>query len=115
MDGREARAPIRPAQALPPLPQQGELAAHESLRGRRPESDDELRRRDGGLSIEPPSAPLHLITVRLLVKALFPTRLEFEMLDGVRDISRSALDSRFGESLVENTPRGPDEGAPGTV
>src|SRR5205814_752591 len=67
------------------------------------------RLHDGELRLEPGSARRHLRPVRLLVDPPLPARLPLEVLDGVRDIGRPAVDAGRLERLVEEVPRRADE------
>jgi hypothetical protein len=78
-----------------------ELPAEQRLCRRRAEEDEDARLHDLELGLEPGAAGGHLGPVRLLMDPAFASRLPLEVLDGVRDVGRRAVDSRGGERFVE--------------
>src|SRR5262249_23787511 len=86
-----------------------ELSAEEALSSRRAEEDENARLDRIELRLEPRTARGRLRPVRLLVDAAFPARLPLEVLDGVRDVGRRAVDTGGFERVVEHPPGRPDE------
>src|SRR6185437_15127311 len=77
--------------------------------------DDELRLDQVAFEIEPEAAGADLAGIGLLVDAALAPRLEFEMLDGIGDVSGAAIDPGGLQRLVEHLPGRPDKGFSGKV
>src|SRR5215212_8944203 len=86
-----------------------ELGAEERLSGCGAEADQDTRLDGLELAVQPDSAGGDLRRVRLLVDAALAARDPLEVLDGVRDVDRAAVDPRVLERLVEKLPGGPYE------
>lgn len=71
---------------------------------------DDLRLHDGYFAFEPRLARADLPRVRLLVNAALTSFLKLEVLDGIRNVNRFAVDTRFEQCLFEHSSCGPHEG-----
>lgn len=87
----------------------------ESLRRGGSKTHDQLRMYQLDLRFEPRHTGPDLGRIRLCVNPPLATRLPFEVLDNIGDISSGAIDARFGQSLIEDFSRGPDERMTGKV
>jgi hypothetical protein len=98
-------------------PRHGNLEARPEHRlgGRGPEAADDLRLQRGDLRLQPRAAGFDLTLRRRLVQAALAARLPFEVLHGVGDVKRGAVDSRRFEGTVEQASRRPDKGQPAPV
>ena len=67
------------------------------------------------LLLDPPAAGVDLRPARLGMDAALAARLELEVLDGVGDVSRLAIDAGVAEGAVEQLAGGTDERAAGKI
>jgi hypothetical protein len=86
-----------------------ELTAEKRLRRCRAQADESGRLHDPQLGVEPGAARGDLARVRLLMDPPLPARLPFEVLHGIRDVGRGAVDPGLDERLVEKASGGADE------
>src|SRR5688500_4498314 len=117
MHGRDDDLRTLGAYRLAAVLRHAEGLAEEGLGGRGAEADDDLRFDEGDLEIEPGVAGGDLHGVRLLVNAPLPAlgTLPLEVLDGVGDVDRAAVDACFAECAVEELAGRADEGTAGAV
>src|SRR5438105_8353415 len=111
MDRRDHDAATRGLHGAATFLGDAKSLAHDRLRGRGAEADDDLRLDEANFLLEPGMARSDLGVVRLLVDAtralLAP--LPLEVLHGIRDVHVAALDPRFLEGAIEQLPRRTDE------
>src|SRR5215471_8470429 len=86
------------------------VRAEESLRGGRAQTDEDARADDRELGFEPGSAGSDLRCLGSLVNPALSALDEFEMLDDIGDIDRSAREVGRGERTIEHLSGGSDEG-----
>src|SRR5713101_317478 len=65
------------------------------------EGHNHLRFDNRDLGLEPGTASGNFLCVRFFVNATFATRLPFKMFDNISDVSLGAIDTSFGERIVE--------------
>src|SRR5690606_17840706 len=97
-------------QRMAALAADSDAAPEDRLRGRGAERRYDTRLDERQLQLEPPAALLDLAHVRLLVDAALAARPVLEVFHRIGDVGLAALDSRVGESPVEDPPGGADEG-----
>src|SRR5258708_31583565 len=97
-----------PAQAI-----DGDGLSRQAARGSGAERDDELGIDQRTLDVVPPFTAFDLIGVGPLVQATLAARLEFEVLDGIGDEDRLAVETGFGNGAVEHAARRSDKGMAG--
>src|SRR3954452_11797152 len=86
-----------------------EVPSEQALRGCRTEQDEGPRLHEGEFCLEPGPTGHLLGPARLVVDPAWAASLPFEVLDGVRDVRRLAVDAGLVEGAVEELPGRPDE------
>ena len=115
VDRRHAGAPVRPMQELASLPRQDHRTPHQRKRGGRSERYDEMRRRGGDLTIEPPSARLDLAAVWRFVQPPSAARFALEMLHRICQVDRAAFDADLEQRAIQHHSGRSDKRPPGEV
>src|SRR3954469_22248970 len=87
-----------------------EIFAEEHLSGGGAEANQNPRRDDVDLRLQPRRTCPHFSGIGFFVNLTLATRRPFEMFDDVRNVRFVAIDACFFESLVEHTSRRSDEG-----
>src|SRR5436190_17276643 len=75
--------------------------AEQCLSGSGAESHYHIRLNYGDLSFEPGTASRDFRGIRFLVDAAFAPRLPLKMFDNISDVGLGAIDTSFGERIIE--------------
>ena len=111
MHGREQQCWQSGLNGLAPVAGDAEILSKQSLGGAGSQANYHLRLHHIQFGVEPGAARLDFRGAGLLMDAAFPAfgGCPAEMLYYVRDIDGTAIDARFGERLIKNPARRPDE------
>ena len=101
---------VRGGEDLAVVAHEAEGAAEEALGGGGPEAQDDAGFDGVDLGLEPRAAGRDLGHAGVLVEAELAALDELEVLDGVGEVDRRAVDVEVGEDLIEDAAGGADEG-----
>jgi len=111
MHGRDQQCWQRGLDGLTPVPSHAKILSKQSLGGTCSQTNDHLWLYQIQFGVEPGAARLDFRGAGLLVDTAFPAfrGCPAEMFNYVRDVDGAATDARFGERLIKNPARRPDE------
>ena len=94
----------------PAIFRQANFSSQDSLRRRCAQANDDGRPDHLDFNFQPRTAGVHLQRAWLLMNAPFSALFKFEMLDNVRHIHLSSIDSSVGQCPIEQLARRSDKG-----